>query len=158
MSSKMVTVLVACAALAVAASACGGTADRNTNAAANHSANAANTNTPNANTATAYRRPLNANITREEYERDRDYWEREARQMGRRVGSGANDLWLWTKTRSALAYADDLRDVTINVDVENDVVTLTGTVGSDAQKSKAEQVARGIEGVRSVNNNLTVTR
>lgn len=155
MNMRTLIAFAACCALAVAASACGGAADGNTNAAANHGANVVNTNTLNANAAG---RTPNANITREEYERDRDYWEREARQMGRRVGSGANDLWLWTKTRSALAYADDLRDVTINVDVENDVVTLTGTVGSDAQKSKAEQVARGIEGVRSVNNNLTVTR
>ena len=52
--------------------------------------------------------------------------------------------------------ADDLRDSTINVDVVNDVVTLKGTVETAAQKTKAEQVTKGIEGVKSVKNELTV--
>jgi hyperosmotically inducible periplasmic protein len=112
---------------------------------------AANDNTANAN------RPANANLTREEHEKDRGYYEQEARRLGRKIGSGANDLWLWTKVRAALAYADDLRDITIDVDVENDVVTLTGTVPGDRQKSRAEQVAKSVEGVKSVNNGLTVS-
>ena len=56
-----------------------------------------------------------------------------------------------------LAAADDLRDSTINVDVDNSVVTLTGSVASTAQKSKAEQVARGIDGVKSVKNELRIS-
>ena len=35
-------------------------------------------------------------------------------------------------------------------------VTLHGSVGSEAEKAKAEQVARGIEGVREVRNLLQV--
>ena len=50
--------------------------------------------------------------------------------------------------------AEDLRDTTISVDVDNDVVTLTGTVPTEAQKAKAEQVARSIEGVKGVKNEL----
>ena len=60
------------------------------------------------------------------------------------------------KTRFELATADDLRDSTINVDVDNGVVTLTGTVASAAQKTRAQTVARGVEGVTNVRNNLTV--
>jgi hypothetical protein len=131
----------------------GNTAVVNANVNANANANA-NANV-NAN-ANANRRPANANITREEYERERQSWADEARRLGRTIGSGANDGWLWTKTRAQLAAEDDLRDSTIDVDVDNAVVTLTGTVANQTQKAKAERVAKGVEGVKSVKNNLTV--
>jgi osmotically-inducible protein OsmY len=67
-----------------------------------------------------------------------------------------NDAWLWTKTRFDLAAADDLRDSTIDVDVDNGVVTLTGTVASAAQKTRAEQAVKSVEGVKSVKNQLKV--
>ena len=57
----------------------------------------------------------------------------------------------------ALAAEDDLRDSTINVDVDNAVVTLSGTVANQTQKAKAERVAKGVDGVKSVKNNLTVS-
>ena len=60
------------------------------------------------------------------------------------------------KTRFDLAATDDLRDSTINVDVDQAVVTLTGTVASGAQKTKAEQVSKTVEGVKSVKNQLKV--
>src|SRR5688500_12277018 len=34
---------------------------------------------------------------------DRESWAEEARQLGRTIGSGVNDGWLWTKTRAFLA-------------------------------------------------------
>jgi len=52
---------------------------------------------------------------------------------------------------------DDLRDSTINVDVENEVVTLSGTVANAAQKRKAQEVARGIEGTKNVRSQLTIS-
>lgn len=74
------------------------------------------------------------------------------------VGSGLNDSWLWTKTRAALATTDGLGETTINVDVENEVVTLKGTVDSDVMKKKAVEVAKNIEGVKSVNDKLTINK
>ena len=124
----------------------------NANVNANRNANA----NMNAN-ANANRRAANANITREEYERERQSWTDEARRLGRTIGSGANDGWLWTKTRALLAAEDDLRDSTISVDVDNAVVTLTGTVTTNEQKTRAGRVAQGVDGVRSVRNNLTVS-
>lgn len=134
------------------------TAPTNTNAnrIANTNGNTAvvvNTNTVNVNTGNA-NRWSNANITREEYERNRAEYERD-RGTGT-IGQGANDSWLWFKTRAALLTTDDLRESTINVDVANDVVTLRGTVANAAQKTKAETVAKGIDGVRSVKNELKV--
>lgn len=155
---RKTTGLLALAAFAVLSLACDQTTNTNANVNANSNLNAnlatpavdANANV-NANTTTG-RAP-----TREEYERDRDRYDREARESGRTVGTGANDGWLWVKTRFELATADDLRDSTINVDVDNAVVTLTGTVASQAQKTRAQNVARAVEGVTNVRNNLTVS-
>ena len=127
--------------------------NRTANANANANANVTATSTPVVNTNTNTRQPP----TREATERERERYSREAKESGRTVGTGANDLWLWVKTRFDLAAADDLRDSTINVDVDNDVVTLTGTVASAAQRSRAETVAKAVEGVKSVKNQLKVT-
>jgi len=152
MRHKIVAMMIATLALALAG--CGDTTNYNTNANANRAANAnvaaANTN---ANATPTPRRGL----TREEFDRDKDRYTREAKDLGRRIGSGLNDGWLWAKTRFELAAADDLRDSTINVDVNNDVVTLTGTVATAAQKTRAEAIAKAVEGVKSVKNMLKVT-
>ena len=156
MSNRINGVIIA-AIVAIALSACEGPANRNTNTNANnanHAASPTPTAVANANTNTR------TAPTREEYERDKERNDREAREQargsGRTVGTGLNDAWLWTKTRFDLAAADDLRDSTINVDVDNAVVTLTGTVASAAQKTKAEQVVKSAEGVKSVKNQLKV--
>lgn len=154
--SNRITGLIATTALALSIAACDpGTANRNANNANTNSntgalASPSPTAVANNNTNTG-RAP-----TREEYERDRDRYNREARESGRTIGTGANDGWLWVKTRFELATADDLRDSTINVDVDNGVVTLSGTVASAAQRTRAEQVAKGVEDVRSVRNQLRV--
>ena len=141
------------AALALLVAGCNNAnynANANANANRNANANATATATPVAQTNS------NRAPTREEYERDKERYQREARESGRTVGTGLNDGWLWVKTRFDLAAADDLRDSTINVDVDKAVVTLTGTVASAAQKTKAETVAKAVEGVTSVRNQLKV--
>src|SRR5689334_6462220 len=87
----------------------------------------------------------NSNVSREEYDKNRAEYEKD--KGSSTIGQGANDSWLWFKTRAALLTASDLRDSTINVDVVNDVVTLKGTVANAAQKASAEKVAKGIDGV-----------
>ena len=149
---RRITGFIALAALAVLLPGCDNTA--NSNATANRNANAVATATPTptpvANTNS------NRAPTRSEYEANKERYNREAKESGRKVGTGANDTWLWIKTRFDLAAADDLRDSTINVDVDNDIVTLSGTVASAAQKTKAETVAKAVEGVKSVRNQLKV--
>jgi hypothetical protein len=120
-----------------------------------------NTNTNANSNARADARNANSNrndrgLSREDFDKQKDRFEKEAKDLGHKIGTGAEDLWIWTKTRAALASADDLRDSTIKVDVDNNVVTLSGSVPTAAQKSKAEQVARGIEGVTSVKNEIQV--
>jgi len=100
-------------------------------------------------------RTSNSNITREEYDKNKADYEKDRGDS--KIGTGANDGWIWFKTKTALATADDLRDSTINVDVENEKITLRGTVASAAQKTQAETVAKGIEGQKGVTNRLTVS-
>jgi osmotically-inducible protein OsmY len=140
-------------ALVVLITGCDNTANdnRTVNANANATATATPISTPVTSANDNRRAP-----TREEYERDKERYSREAKESGRTVGTGLNDGWLWVKTRFDLAGADDLRDSTINVDVDKGVVTLTGTVASAAQKTRAEAVAKSVEGVTGVRNQLRV--
>lgn len=123
----------------------------NTNANANLNANA-NTNTANANA----RRTYNANISRAEYEREQERYRGEAKGAGETVGQSIEDGWLWVKAKGALAGVDDLRDSTINVDVDNGVITLRGTVANAQQKQAAVKAANGIEGKKSVKDQLKI--
>jgi hypothetical protein len=119
---------------------------------------ASNTNTAavvtNANSTSANK--WNSNISREEYEKNRGEYEK-GKRPSESVGQSVEDSWLWFKTRSALATTSDLRDSTIDVDVTNGVITLKGTVETAAQKTKAKQVADGIEGKKSVVDQLKVS-
>ena len=155
MTSKLIS-LFATLVCATVLSGCNEGYNSNVTTNANTNSNA------NANTTVATSTPVPANTntrrapTREDYERDKDRYNQEAKQSGRTIGTGVNDGWLWVKTRFELAGVDDLRDSTINVDVSNAVVTLSGTVASAAQKTKAADTAKTVEGVKSVNNKLLV--
>ena len=71
-----------------------------------------------------------------------------------------SDAAITTKVKSALAADVGLRTVTgINVDTDaGGVVTLKGQVASDDMKKRAEQVAKKVNGVKSVKNELQVTK
>src|SRR6266540_4016033 len=152
MKSKLITLIVIIAAAFMYA--CNQTENNNTanvNANANSQV-ATSTPIPKANENTNTRRAP----TREEYERNKETYSKEAKDTGRKIGTGINDGWLWVKTRFDLAAVDDLRDSTINVDVDNAVITLSGTVANQSQVTKADQTAKAVEGVKGVKNMLKV--
>ena len=66
------------------------------------------------------------------------------------------DAWLTMKTKIALMTADNVSTSDLNVDTVNGAVTLHGKVESAAEKANAERVAKGIDGVKSVQNLLQV--
>ena len=66
------------------------------------------------------------------------------------------DAWITTKVKMSLLTTDNVPSNAINVDTVDGRVTLHGIVATDAEKTKAEEVARTIEGVRTVNNLLQV--
>jgi hypothetical protein len=121
----------------------------NVNANMNVNANAANTNA-------AASRNYNARITKEEYERDKERYGREAKETGETIGQGLTDGWLWVKTKGALLAVDNLKDSVINVDVNNGVITLRGELPSKAEVDAAVKAANGIDGKKSVTNQLKV--
>ena len=59
---------------------------------------------------------------------------------------------------AALMIDPALNSYKLNVDVDDGVVNLAGTVGSWTEKYRAAEIARGIRGVRQVQNHITVDR
>lgn len=57
------------------------------------------------------------------------------------IGSGGNDMYLFTKTHAALNADNKLKAEAIIISSNAGVVTLTGKVGNAAQKAKTEQHA-----------------
>ncbi|MCA1628977.1 MAG: BON domain-containing protein [Acidobacteria bacterium] len=153
---KLAALLVGTALAALTAACDPGTNGNGNMANTNHSNVNANLNANAANMNAAASRNYNARITKEEYERDKERYGREAKEKGETVGQGLTDGWLWVKAKGALAGVDDLRDSTINVDVDDSIVTLRGSVATKEQKAKAEATAKGLDGVKSVKNMLTV--
>jgi hyperosmotically inducible periplasmic protein len=160
MKLKVLSLTVVLVAMAAIFSACGSTANNAVNTNANTRVTNLNANSNvavlvNNNSALANsNRWNNANITKEDYEKNKADYDKD--RGSSKIGTGANDGWLWTKTRASLLTTNDLRESTIDVDVDNAVVTLRGTVANAAQKAKAEQVAKGIEDVKSVKNELKI--
>lgn len=158
---KKLATLIVLAALAAGCTATDNTntATRNGNAAVVVNNNANNSNAgyaANANTANANRAAYNANITEAEYEKDKARYTGAAKDAGDTIGSGLKDGWLWTKTKGVLAGVDDLEDSNINVDVEDGVITLRGNVPAQSHIDAAVKAANGIEGKKSVRNQLKV--
>lgn len=67
-----------------------------------------------------------------------------------------SDTWITTKVKAELAKDSHTKATDIQVNTKSGVVVLSGNVASSAEKSKAEQDARGIKGVVNVQNNLKV--
>ena len=66
------------------------------------------------------------------------------------------DAWITTKAKIALLTTSDLGATGIDVDTVGGKVTLHGTVATQAEKARAESVAKSVKGVQSVNNLLQV--
>lgn len=66
------------------------------------------------------------------------------------------DPWITTKVKIALLTADGVPSAPVNVDTLDGRVTLYGDVSSEAEKERAEAVARGVEGVSEVRNLLQI--
>jgi len=90
-----------------------------------------------------------------------------ARDAGARIGetvaTGAvkaeqalNDGALTAKIKSKMALDDTVKALSIDVDSKDGVVTLSGTVGSQAERDKAVELARDTAGVTRVTDRLVI--
>lgn len=89
-----------------------------------------------------------------------------ARSSGATGSSGANasgsaeraidDSVITTKAKSALLADTTVKGTDINVETNRGVVSLSGMVDNDRQRDRAASIVRGIDGVKSVENKMTV--
>jgi hyperosmotically inducible periplasmic protein len=69
-----------------------------------------------------------------------------------------SDVWLGEKVKTTLLFHRSVSAVTTEVDVKEGIVTLRGDAASQAQKELTTEYAKGIEGVKGVNNEMTVLK
>src|SRR5262245_32137048 len=67
-----------------------------------------------------------------------------------------SDSWLTSKTKIALFSDDRVKGSQVHVETMSGVVHLRGKVDSAEAKAAADEIAQGIEGVKSVKNDLQV--
>lgn len=89
-----------------------------------------------------------------------------ARSSGATGSSGANasgsaeraidDSVITTKAKSALLADTTVKGTDINVETNRGVVSLSGMVDNDRQRDRAASIVRGIDGVKSVENKMSV--
>ncbi len=77
---------------------------------------------------------------------------------GTGAGQYVDDAAVTAKVKAAVMASSKLKGTGISVETEQGVVKLTGTVDTEAQKTEAARLAKQVEGVRSVENNLTVSK
>jgi osmotically-inducible protein OsmY len=67
------------------------------------------------------------------------------------------DAWITAKIQAQYFLDAEVKARDIDVDTSNGVVTLRGSVDNEAERRQAVMMARNTEGVRDVNDQLTVT-
>jgi osmotically-inducible protein OsmY len=76
---------------------------------------------------------------------------------GKTAGRNVDDANLTASVKATLV-ADKVTNLTrVDVDTDNGVVYLNGSVESVQQRNRVEQLARRVDGVKTVVNNLQVT-
>lgn len=86
-------------------------------------------------------------------------------EVGERTAAAANqakraltDGQITAKIKAKMALDDGVKAAKIDVDTAGSVVTLSGRVGSEAERARAVQLARETDGVTSVVDELVVGR
>lgn len=85
-----------------------------------------------------------------------DELQREAGEAADRTGDAVSNAALTTKVKTKFLADNDVSGLKIDVDSNNGVVTLTGTVPTAAEKALALKIAKETDGVKSVVDRLTV--
>ena len=74
------------------------------------------------------------------------------------TGEYVDDSVITTKVKSLLAADDFLKSFEISVETYKGVVQLSGFVDTQIAVNRAGEIARGVQGVSSVKNNLNVKK
>jgi osmotically-inducible protein OsmY len=73
----------------------------------------------------------------------------------RTAGQVVDDKALTAKVKAALADNPDYKFGDVTVDTMNGTVQLSGFVNTADQKTKAEEIAKGVQGVQNVEDKMT---
>ncbi len=69
-----------------------------------------------------------------------------------------SDAWLGQKVKATLLFHRNVSAGTTEVDVKGGIVTLRGEAASQAQKELTTEYAKDVDGVKDVNNEMTVSK
>jgi osmotically-inducible protein OsmY len=72
--------------------------------------------------------------------------------------SKVDDATITANVKEKLSQAPSLKEATINVETKGGVVTLSGTVKNPGHKGVATRIAKRVDCVKSVNNQLTAEK
>jgi hyperosmotically inducible periplasmic protein len=81
----------------------------------------------------------------------------ETREATGTAGQAVSDGWITTKVKSSFVGVDVLDGSDIDVDTSGHVVTLRGTVPSEAARTRALSLAKRVDGVTSVKDELKIS-
>jgi osmotically-inducible protein OsmY len=72
------------------------------------------------------------------------------------AGAYVDDTVITTKVKAKFAEAKQVDATSINVETINGTVLLRGVASDSQEKAQAETLARGVDGVKAVNNRIDV--
>jgi len=72
------------------------------------------------------------------------------------IATSNSDTWLMARVKSTLLFHRNVDATTTQVIVENGIVTLRGEASSAAQKDLTTEYAKDVDGVKSINNEMTL--
>ena len=75
---------------------------------------------------------------------------------GEKTGAYVDDSWITSKVKSEMVANKNVRARDINVNTTRGVVTLTGTAATWEESNKAAEIAHGVKGVTSVENDIRI--
>src|SRR5690349_16888481 len=80
----------------------------------------------------------------------------ETKKAAKKTGEVASDSWITTKVKTKFVGEDALKHSDIKVSTTDNVVTLSGTVASEAGRERAIAIVKATDGVKDVVDKLTI--
>jgi hyperosmotically inducible protein len=75
---------------------------------------------------------------------------------GEKTGAYVDDAWITSKVKSQMLADKTVKGSNITVNTTKGVVTLSGAATSREESEKAAEIARGVQGVKEVENDIHV--
>lgn len=79
-----------------------------------------------------------------------------SRDSGKTVGQSIDDMAVSTKVKAAFAQDPGVKAIEVKVETYKGTVQLAGWVNTLEEKARAEQIAKGVPGVKTVENKIIV--